>query len=94
MPGTILAALCTPVDETHSPSQELDSVFRVFRSMPVSQESHCTHIEGLGVGAGTLGDGVFGIGPKREQYLREVPTAVEILTASYQVIVTARASMV
>lgn len=47
MPGTILAALCTPVDETHSPPQELDSVFRVFRSMPASQESHCMHTEGL-----------------------------------------------
>lgn len=46
------------------------------------------------VGSGTLGDGVLGIGPKREQYLREVPTVVEILTASHQVLVTARASMV
>lgn len=52
MPGTILAALCTPVDETHSPPQELDSVFRVFRSMTASQKSHYMHTEGLVGGRG------------------------------------------
>lgn len=47
MPGTILTASCTPVDETYSPSQEFDSVFREFRSITASQESHYMHTEGL-----------------------------------------------
>lgn len=59
--------------------------------MPAIQEST---VHTLRVGLESLGDDVLGIGVKREQYLREVPTAVEFLAASYQVLVTASASMV